>query len=252
MATEKNPLEAFEDAHKKEAADKNQKQLQLWQTWKDNGHKPEHLEPLLNMYTPFIKRKAQEFGGGLAMVNPVALEADLTGHVITAFHNYNPDKGAALATHVYKRVQKSKRFVNKSQNFAYISEGKTEIIGDLQRAQGRLNEDFGRPPTLQELADHMGLPVKKVISVQKSLIKDVPGSAIESDQGMPRLGQRQSEVLSILPQVLTPDEHAVFELVYHPTNPVTDTKNIAKKLGIPDWEVSRRKTRILEKLDKYT
>jgi DNA-directed RNA polymerase specialized sigma subunit len=252
MATKKNPLEAFEDAKVKEAVDRSQKQMQLWQTWKDNGHQPEHLEPLLNMYSSFIDRKAAEFGGGLAMVNPVALKADLTGHVITAFHSYDPDKGAALATHVYKRVQKSKRFVNKSQNFAYISEGKTGIIGDLQRAQSRLGEDFGRSPTPQELADHMGLPVKRVVSVQKSLIKDVPGSAIEADSGLPRLGQRQAEVLSLLPQVLTPDEHSVFELAYHPTNPLTDTKDIAKKLGLPDWEVSRRKSRILAKLNEFT
>lgn len=251
MVTKKNPLEAFEDAKVKEAIDRNQKQLQLWQTWKDNGHKPEHLEPLLNMYGPFIDRKAAEFGGGLAMVNPVALKADLTGHVITAFHNYDPTKGAALATHVYKRVQKSKRFVNKSQNFAYISEGKTGIIGDLQRAQSRLGEDFGRAPTTQELADHLGLPVKRVAAVQKSLIKDVPGSSIEGDQGFPRLGQRQAEVLSVLPQILSPEEHAVFQLVYHPSNPITDTKDIAKKLNLPDWEVSRRKSRILEKMNEF-
>jgi len=248
----KNPLDLFEDAQVKEAVDKNQKQLQQWQYWKDNGHQPEHLEPLLKAYQPLIKRKTNEFGGGLAMVNPTALEADITGHVIKSFYNYDPERGASLSTHVYGRVQKSKRYVGKSQNFAYISEGKSGVIGDLQRAQSHLGEDLGRQPTPQELSDHMGIPVKRIISVQKSLIRDVPGSAIESDAGMPRLGQRQAEVMSLLPQVLSPEEKEVFDLVYHPTNPTTATKDIAKKLGKNDYEVSRTKSSIIAKMHRYT
>ncbi len=237
----------------KTAADvgRKDKEIQLLQQWKASGNKPEHLEPLLDMYSPLIKRKASEYGRGLAQINPATMEAEVTKHVINAFHSYDPDKGTALITHVYNRVPKTLRFVAANQNIAKIPENKIFSkgvgISNLRKATDQLTEDLGRDPTDDEIAAHMNAPVKKVTDLKKRMIRDVPQSVYQDSQDQ-ALGQARQEVLSLLPEVLTPQEKQVFELVYHPHNPVRDSTGIANKLGLQIHQVSRLKTSILNKL----
>lgn len=55
----------------------------------------------------------------------------------------------------------------------------------------------------------------------------------------------------MLPDVLTPDEKSVFDLVYHPTNPMLSTTAIAAKLGKSQPQVARLKTSIITKIQRY-
>ena len=96
------------------------------------------------------------------------------------------------------------------------------------------------------------MPVKMVSQIRKSIRKDIPGSALETDPN-PQMSSREQEVLSVLPQILTPEEKQVFDLVYHPdpTKRVVSTSAIAKKIGKNDSQVSRLKTSIIEKTKQY-
>ena len=251
----KNPLEEASVAIEKEAAATNERHLEMWRTWKSSDQDPEHLEPLLRAYQPFIRRKAQEFGKGLAMVPASALEAEVTKHVIGAFETFNPNAGAQLTTHVHNRAQKALRFVIKHQNIASIPEAKSFRIGDIGRAEGFLQAELGRAPSNAEIAEHIrGLGKKmtetQVGQIRKAIVKDVPGSTFESDP-LGRVSSRQREVLSLLPQILSPEEKAVFDLVYHPTSPVTSTGDIARRLGKSEPQVSRLKSAIIEKVKRY-
>lgn len=234
----------------KEAQVRQVRELSHWHQWNNNGRQPDHLDPLLDAYRPLIQRKAVEYGGGLPMVPKTALEAEITKQVIGAFQSYNPDRGASLLTHVYNRIPKAKRFVVQHQNLAYIPEGKAYEIGRIQRGSANLQEDLGREPTPEELAGHLGMPVKRLTSIQTAMVKDIPSSALESDP-FPKLGPRHDEVLSLLPSVLTEREKGVFDLVYHPTNPVRSTTELAKQLNLNPSKVSRLKASIIAKVDKY-
>lgn len=245
----KNPIDDALEAKEKLAADKAAKHLDLWQTWNSNGRSPEHLEPLLKQFQPVINNFSNQWKA--PTIPKSAMEMELMGHVVKAFETYNPNKGASLNTHVNVRVQKAKRYVVRHQNMAYIPEQKSYAIGPIQRAESNLSEELGRPPTPKEIADHLGMSVKHVLTTQKSLIRDIPGSAFESDP-FPSLGSRQQEVLSMLPQVLSAQEKSVFDLVFHPTNPVTDTSLIAKRLGKDNSAISRIKSSIIDKIKTYT
>lgn len=230
---------------------RQEREMEHWQAWTASGFKPVKLEPLLDSYNTLIKRKAVEFGGGLPMVPKEALEAEITKHVIGAFKTYDPNRGASLLTHVYRRMTKARRFVTQHQNVAYLPEAQAYSVGKIQRAENALTDDFGRPPTKQELADYVGMPVKKLVTIQRAAVKDIPASTLESDP-FPRTGPRHQEVLSLLPQVLTPDEKQVFDLIYHPTSPVTSTTTLASRLGKNQSQVSRLKSSILSKIDRYS
>ena len=246
-----NPLDEALEGKAKEAAVRQERELSHWHNWNNNGRQAEHLDPLLDAYKPLIQRKAVEYGAGLAMVPKPALEAEITKQVIGAFQTYNPDRGASLLTHVYNRIPKAKRFVVQHQNLAYIPEAQAYQIGKIQRAQNILNEDLGRDPTKDELANHLGMSVKRLTTIQKGMVKDIPTSTFESDP-FPHLGPRHQEVLSLLPSVLSPEEKQLFDLVYHPTSPVTSTTELARRIGKNPSQVSRLKTSIIQKIDRYT
>lgn len=245
-----NPIEDLLEEKKKVAAARAARDLTLWQTWHERGRKPEHLEPLLDAYQPLISSRVREWKPPL--IADSAMEAEITGHVIQAFQTYNPKRGASLNTWVQHRVQKAKRYMVKYQNRAYIPETPAYQIGNIQRAHGALTEELGRPPNTQEIADYLKMPVRRVTQIQKSIRKDIPSSALETDP-MPHFGSREQEVLSLLPSILTPDEKAVFDLVYHPdtSKRVVSTSAIARKLGKSDSQISRLKTSIIEKTKPY-
>jgi DNA-directed RNA polymerase specialized sigma subunit len=250
-----DPVSALLEEKTSAAQGRQAKELELWHVWKKTKS-PDDLEPLLDAYAPLIERKAVEYGAGAVLIPRVALKGELTKHIIGAFETYDPNRGAALNTHVQHRIQKAKRYVAQHQNVAYLPETLTYKIGPIARATDSLTQDLGRAPTPEEIAGHLKMPVRTVARLQRSMLRDVPASGApvteESDVTM-RLGPREDEVLSLLPSILTEQEKAVFEHIYH-TNPaqrVTSTTGLAKKLNLNPSQVSRLKTSILNKAKSY-
>lgn len=251
------PTALEEWATSKEASEnaRSAKELAYWRTWNANGRKPEHLEPLLKLYDPFIGRKTVEISRGAAQVTPEAARGSVTKHVIRGFESYDPTRGAALMTHVYTSAQKSLRDVRSWQNIAYIPEGKVQRIGDIQRAVASIEEEGGVVSdhavsewiTQQQLKP---LTPKQIKNIRSRQIKDVRASAFESDP-IPALTSRQREVLPLLGPTLSPKAKAVFDLCYHETNPVTGTNELARRLGTSPSDISRRKAEIEQELLKY-
>jgi len=251
---DETPVDQLLNEKKAAAEAKQQKEMGHWEQW-NKSRSPDHLEPLLDLYQPLIRRKAQEYGSGAVLIPPPALEAELTKHVIGAFESYDPTRGASLNTHVQTRIQKAKRYVIQHQNLAYIPENPAGKIGPIARATDQLTEDFGRIPTPQEVADHLKMPVKTVARIQGAVLRDVPGSSVLSDEAdtSMHLGPREDEILSLLPGVLTPDEREVFGFIYHsdPSQRVTSTTALARRLNKNASRVSRLKSSILAKAKSY-
>jgi len=245
-----NPVDAALLESEKRGAVRTAKDLELWKTWNENGRKKEHLEKLLDAYEPLIQRKLNEWRP--PAIAPAAMQGEIVKHVIKAFETYDPDRGAVLNTHVQHRIQKAKRYMVQNQNIGYIPEPQAYKIGPISRAHDLLSEELGRAPSAQEIADHLGMPVRRVTQIQKSIRKDIPGSALETDP-MPKLGPREQEVLSLLPSVLTPDEKAVFDFIYHPdvSKRITSTSEIGKRIGKNPSQVSRLKTSVINKAKSY-
>lgn len=245
-----NPIEEL-FAHKKVAASqRSQDDLERWQHWNTNGRKPEHLEPLLKSFKPVIRQAVNTYRA--PTVQPAAFEAAATKQAIEAFESYDPNRGAALATHVIGRMKKLQRENNKLQNKAYIPEGKASQIGKIQRAQSFLRDDLEREPTAIEIAQHMGRPVKAVQGVLGAMKKDIVASQFESDPTkIPT--QREQEVLDLLPFSLTHEQNEVFDHLFGKNGKpqVTATNEIAAKLGRNPSQISRIRTAILTQFQDH-
>ncbi len=218
----------------------------LHQQWMSNGKAPEHLSPLLDHFRADIRREATRISGGAAMVNPVAVEGKLTGLALKAFDTWDPARGAALRTHVINSFKPAMRFVGQAQNVARIPEEDALRIGDLQRATAHLSDKFGRTPTLKELSEETGLPERRVKRIQKRQVSDIPTGAFEVD-AVGTNTARDLEIQPLIRERLHENDRKVFDLIY-PGNGQAPmgTGQIAKRLGLKDYQVSEAKGRIIK------
>jgi DNA-directed RNA polymerase specialized sigma subunit len=246
----KNPLEELDEYDKTATTERSQNDFNKWNTWMQGGQKPEHLEPLLAAFKPVITQAVNTYRA--PTVQKSAFEAAAIKHAIEAFKTYDPNRGAALATHVIGRMKKLQRENNKVHNKAYIPEGKAQLIGPIQRATTALREDLEREPEAHEIARHLGVPVKRVQSVIGSMKKDIMASQFESDPTKIISG-RDQEVLDLLPYSLKSEEKEVFDYLFGRNGkPRLDkTNDIARALGKNPSQISRFRTSILDQYNEH-
>jgi len=260
MAT--NPVEELEEFKKTSASERRDKEHQLWEHWNNNGRKPQHLEPLLNVFAPVVSAKTRDWKA--PRLNESAFKAELHTHMIKAFENYDPSRGASLRTHIENRIQKAKRYNTKNQNFAYIPEEPARFIGKINRATDELKEEHGRDPTHIEIAQHLnymeprakmtGKKVKDILEWQRP---DIPGSTFSYDP-TPRVSNREQEVLGLIQAEIHSifpgaDDRAVFEHIYgiNGKTKITGTNELAAKLGKSPSQISRIKKAIGNKVKSF-
>ena len=245
-----NPIDDFFDHKKTAASQRSQDDFKQWQYWDANGRKPEHLEPLLKSFKPVITQAVNMYRA--PTVQKSAFEAAAAKQAIEAFHSYDPNRGAALATHVIGRMKKLQRENNKLQNKAYIPEGKASQIGKIQRTQSFLRDDLEREPTMLEIAKQMGRPVKAIQGVLGAMKKDIVASQFESDPTKIPTA-REQEVLDLLPYSLTSEQKEVFDHLFGQGGKqrITATNEIATALGKNPSQVSRVRTSILNLFQEH-
>jgi hypothetical protein len=246
-----NPIDNYKSFKTQQSEARRQNEHQAWERWKNapDHEKPEALKPLLQAYAPTFNTKKQLWRP--PRVPESVFESHLHKHFVKALETFDPSK-ASLSTHVEMRLQKVMRDTNKTQNIGYIPEGQTALIGRIQKAHDELHEEHGRAPTDDELADHLGMPLKKVKTVRSSMKRDLPSSLWESDP-LARMSSREQEVLPLLPSVLSADEKQVFDHIYglNGKHKVSDTGALASLLGKNQSQISRLKSGILAKFNQF-
>jgi hypothetical protein len=261
---QKNPAEDYFTAKEAAKEDRKKKEIELWQTWKNNGMQPHHLEPLLNMYGGTIAQKVKLWKA--PRVPDAAFKLKLQEHMVDAFKTYDPSRGAALNTWVEGRLQKAKRFNARHQNIAYIPEGQIEHITPINKAIDHLTEEFGREPSNAEIAEHINmqpgakspLTAKRVETIRQAQRKDIPGSAFESDPTPKGTNYEESQIAvaaNILPHLFPnkPEMHTLFNHLFgtngHDT--ISSTTALAKKMGKNQQQIARMKTTLGDTLRKH-
>jgi len=228
--------------------DRKAHEIGLWKEWKAGGKQPEDLDPLLKLYQPVINRKVMQWKAPSIPVS--AFKAELQGHLIKAMDKYDPNRGAALNTHVEIHLQKAMRYNNRFQNLAYIPEGQAGQIGRINKAHDQLSEDLGRAPSFTELGQHLGMPAKRVETIQKARRRDIRASDFEDSEPEGKTTSYEEQSLAvaknILPQLFPnkPDMHELFHYTFGTAGypQVSSTTELAKRLGKSQPQVSRMKT----------
>lgn len=250
-------IESEMNTREKLAAKRRADEHQAWEQWKQEPT-PQNTRTLMKQFEPLFNQKVQQWRA--PVVPEAAFKANLKINAIQAFQTFDPNRGAALRTHLENRLKKTMRFNTQHQNYASIPEGRANRIGDVQRATDELTEELGREPRPEEIASFLNpqlstrqqLTPAKVLQIQKSQINDVIGSTFDSDP-TPRAINREREVIGLLRPTLTADQQAVFDHLFG-TNGVKRTDSttaIAKALGKSQSQVSRLRSGILKKFEHY-
>lgn len=227
------------------------KELYLWHKWKEQGERPEDMEPLLKSLRPLVYRYGVQGWVNKVPISRGVLEAEANRLAISALETYDPTK-AQMNTYLQPNLRGMDRFVKGRQNFARVTADRLGYVGQLNRAVDRLKERLGREPTVTELADEMKVPVSTVEKLLSELKKDNIASVSEEDPFLEETPKARS-ILRLIRYELTPTEELVFDyLTGSGGKPLTSsTGDIARKLGWSDSKVSTTKKSIQNKIKQY-
>jgi len=225
-------------------------ELKLWETWKDNGKKPEHLEPLLKSLDPLIRsettKRMQGLGGSIPQI---ALKNALRNTAVAALESYDPTKGTQLTTHVVNNFMRITDFVAQNRNPKYMPREDVEKYEMFQNAKREFKELNGRDPTLTELQS--ALPAwkpKYVAKMYKGFGSEAftdMGTDLEHDVQVEDPIQRIRGAYHLMRSELKPEERQFADLHYpEEGTPQMSITAISKNMKIPEHRVYRIKKRV--------
>lgn len=228
-----------------------QKELQLWKQWKEQGETSEHMDPLLKSLRPFLQRHAVQKWSGKIPVHEEVLRAEANRLTIESLSKYDPTK-AQMNTFLGHQLKSMDRFSRRRMNFSRITDDRLKHIGNLQRAQATLRERLGREPTPLELSAEMHVDVNQVNLLLQEMKDDLLASGAMEDPFIEETPKSRI-ALKLIRYELSPEEEAVFDfLTGQGGKPkTTSTGQIARQLGWKDSKVSQVKKAIAMKLKEY-
>ena len=213
------------------------KDVELWQTWK-RTQSPQDLDSLLKQMEPVIQR---EVGRWKRIAPEFLLNNEAKRLAIKAFENYDPNRQppTALGTHVTNALLKLTRTAYARQSTLSIPEAKRLTFNNITKARVTLEEEFGRPPTLEELSDHMRLPPKRM---QMLMVDVAKREFMESGEG-PTFVQHTDdpEVMHLAWHDMSDMQKKIFE---HRTGyngaPVLSGTKIMRETGLSQGQLSHQ------------
>lgn len=234
-----------------ELTKRQEKELDLWKTWKAGGEKPDDLRPLLKSLRPLINKEAHKWSKAYDVPAP-AIRYEFTRQAVDALSIFDPSR-AKMNTHLRQRIKKARRFITTYQNPARIPERRVYRITEFKAARDALDEDFGRPPSGQELADRLCWSLPEVSRMESELISAKPVSSSSVGSAITNLSTANSEAVRLLYYDLPEGpERATFEYTFglngkRPLRP----GQIAKKLKLSPSKVSRLRKSFGKQLVDY-
>lgn len=226
------------------------KELALWQKWVDGGQTPEDLRPLLKSFRPMIRAKVNVYKGRVKLVPDSTIEAEFQLRFVDALRSYKPDKGS-LGTYVYRYLDKAKRFIVEHQNIGRIPENRVYKIKKYTEARDELAEELGTVPSVEDVAKKLNWPIAEAERMDSEIRGDLMSQGFEEDP-YAIVPSKSEEVLRLFKYELEGKEREVYEYLTGYGKPrLVSTGDIAKKVGLADYQVSRVKKSIQKKLKRY-
>ncbi len=207
-------------------SDTKDKDAQLWETWHKN--RSEHnLQLLMDQMQPVLRREISRWVGVAPMF---LLENEAKQLAKKAFEGYDPKMGAALATHVVNQLQKLSRTAYIRQSTVSVPEHQRITFNQYQKIRSQLEDRLGHPPSHDDIADHMGLPPKRLQSIIGNVQKR---ELLESGEGPAFQKQTDDDLIHLAFADMTPQQQKIFELRtgYNGT-PHPDESKIKDGVGI--------------------
>lgn len=212
---------------------------------------------MLRAVSPVLDAGIKSYGG--ASAGP-GLRSKARQIAVKAFDTYDPEK-AGLKTHLMGHLQGLQRLADQPARGFSVPE---RVLLDRRRladAEGELGDLAGGvPPSTQQLADHLGMSMKRIAQVRSYR----PGFAEGQIEAM---GPQDGEDAGTGPAVVGPDATmAKLDFIYHDLDPINQSivehafglhgrprmrpGQIATALNLTPGAISQRTAKIRAMLDQ--
>jgi DNA-directed RNA polymerase specialized sigma subunit len=218
-------------------------ELELWKTWKKHPSN-DNLMPLMKAIEPIIVHHTNKMTGNLPRS---AIRGEAVRLTVAALDKYDPSK-AQLNTHLFSSLRKLNRYVYEHQNMGTIPEPRITKIGLFNNVKSNLEEQLGRVPTTEELADELKWSPKQIKLLQKELRSDL---VHDFSYGNVMEDQRADidEYLDMLREELIGTDRDVLDYSYGLNGKKQlSNQEIAGKLGISPSAVTQIKAKLADRL----
>lgn len=221
--------------------------LEAWKEWKSNPS-PMNMQRVLDSLDPLIQNEVNRWSGTLA--RPL-LELEAKKLAAEAVESYLPNMGASLGTHVTNRLKKLSRITYTHQNVARMPEYQTLLYNTYRTAEVDLEENLGRPPTAEELAERLAWSKSYMNRFQKSIRKEL----IESGEPPP-IADRPSDDAKIVDYLYNDLSNKQKTIFQHTTgyagSPIYTNNQLMKKLDMTQGQLSYQKKLLVDKIKNVT
>lgn len=170
-----------------------------------------------------------------------------------AVQSYDPARGVSLATWTTQQLRPLGRAIRESNSTLSIPEGIQLDAFTLNRHSKELEEELGREPTVEELADRSSISIKRIKDIRKKLRAESTESAFTQDDGSSMLkgfaiDNSQEAMDYVYSDSDTVDKKLMEYTVGYGGSDVLDSKTIMKKLNLTPVQLTRRKMRLSKRI----
>lgn len=223
---------------------RQQKDLELWEQWrKDKSSNT--LNQLMTRLNPLIHREVNKWQ---YTVPPAALMSKGRLLTVKALDSYNPRKGAAIGTYVTSSLRKLSRFAYPMQNVARMPENKQLLFNTFEGAKGKLYDELGREPTIEELSDELAWTKKKVRDFQSAFGRR---ELVESEGAFQDDDGEDSPLVDFYYHGLSPDDKLLFEdITGYGGKKALDNTALRRKYRMTQGQLSYKKRKFTEQISQ--
>ena len=222
-----------------------------YQIWADDPT-PDNLFNVVNQLKPTIQSVLASYGSSDPNIKSKA-------RVITAkaVKSYNPESGASLPTWVSSQLRQIVRDIRKSNNSISLPENAQLEAYQIYRAQLDLEDELGREPTVEELADRSHMSIKKIQQIRKKVRPVASESSFDAEDGSSGIVNSNTDYTQdaldyIYNDSDLKDKQLLEHLLGYGGADVWDSNTIMSKLGLTSVQLSRRKMRLGKRIQQIT
>lgn len=251
-SSEDSELEKWAAKRKKDLAETQKREFEMWQQWKEGGEKPNDLRPLLKSFKPMVRSRANHWARR-AELPPESVHAEFNRQFVNALKTYDPNKGAALGSWVTGTLRKAQRWVSQHQDPTRVQEHRYYKMGEWDNALATLDDRLGREPSTREMAEYLGWSEAEAGRMESEKRKSLYSSGFGGFDPTVVMPSREAEILRLIRYELSPEELQVCDYtVGTHGKPKLRPGEIAKKLNMSPSKVTRIRNSIAGKIRKYS
>jgi len=203
---------------------------------------PSNMSAVLSSLYPTINSEVTRYSGPQSLLRSKAKVL-----AVKAVKTFNPMSGAKLSSWVVTNLKPLSRYSVKNRD-VHVPEVAARNAAAVEESMKKLEDELGRPPTDDEIADDLGMSVKRVSDVRKKAVASVTSSRFdesgtEDSSAIP--GVEETNMVPFAQEAVYMDLSDVDKIIFDAVTGMhgatqEPASQVARRLGISPAAVSQR------------